>query len=295
VGKTGPGHRATSYVFNALDRLVGVDSPGSAPVRYGYNADGQRVVTDSHRYLRMGRARPMLAEVSGGRINTRYIVLPSGQLLARVGPVDSQPVFYHFDALGSTVALTDASGRVLTRLSYDPYGARRSVPASDELFGFVGGNGVADEKGDLLGMGLRFYAPALGRFVSIDPLAIDADGSGKHGSTIALRGLDEGPTPYGTTYGYARGNPVILIDPYGDNVLTGALISAAGYVIIAGGVMTAGAGTEAVAAAGTALAAGQLAPAAGLAIAGGLTVYAGGFVAEMGARCLAIGLVEFSK
>ena len=205
IGKTGPGHRDTSHAFNPLDRLVSVSSPGSAPVRYGYNTDGQRVLTDkgkgsgsgeTERFLRFGRGRPMLAELSGGKINTRYIVLPSGELLARVGPTDSRAVYYHFDALGSAVALTDALAHVVTRFDYDPYGGRRSHPATKELYGFVGAESVSEDGGSLLEMGLRFYDPDSGRFVSRDP----------------FWGHVPGPR---NPYSYARGNPVRLIDPAG--------------------------------------------------------------------------------
>jgi len=204
VGKTGPGHRATSYSFDSLDRLFGVDSPGSVPVRYGYNADGQRVLmdkgkgsgaSDPERYLRMGRGRSMLAELSGGKISTRYIVLPGGQLLARVGPVDSKPVFYHFDALGSTVALAASSARVLARFWWDPYGGSRAHLAFRERFGFIGGESVSSVSDDLLEMGARFEDPADGRFLSVDPLAL----------------MDFGRA----AYSYSSNNPVGRSDPSG--------------------------------------------------------------------------------
>jgi len=222
IGKTGPGHRATSYAFNALDRLVGVDSPGSAPVRYGYNADGQRVATvkgkgvgssDSERFLRYGRGRPVLAELSDGKITTRYIVLPGGQLLARVGPVDSKPVFYHFDALGSTVAQSDSSARIVTRFTYDPYGARHTMPVSDESMGYVGGLGVVGANAGVLEMGARFYDPALGRFVGRDPLE-EVLPLAPGATEIALMSAG-GVHMHRNAYSYCRNNPISRNDPSG--------------------------------------------------------------------------------
>jgi RHS repeat-associated protein len=203
VSKVGPGKRATNYGFDSLERLYSVESPGSVPERYLYDPEDRRCASlqgmdaVKTRFLRHARGRPVLLELDGsGKPETRYIILPTGQLLARVGPVDSKPVFYHFDALGSTVALTDASSRVVTRFDYDPYGDRRSHPATKELYGFIGAESVSEDGGGLVEMGWRFYDPDSGRFVSRDP----------------LWGHLQGPR---NAYTYARGNPEKLIDPTG--------------------------------------------------------------------------------
>ena len=206
VSKVGPGKKTTSYTFNALERLVGVDSPGSVPERYAYDPEGRRCAilqgqkAVKTRFLREGRDRPVLVELDGsGKPKIRYIILPGGQLLARVGPVDSKPVFYHFDALGSTVALTDSSARVITRFSYDPYGAGRSLPVSDECFGFVGREGVSAETCGLSEMGVRFYGADVGRFTSVDPLIASGGGLFQRFAR----------------YSYCRGAPTNRIDPTG--------------------------------------------------------------------------------
>jgi RHS repeat-associated protein len=206
TGKVGPGKRTTNYGFDSLERLYSVDSPGSVPERYLYDPEGRRCAilqgkdAVKTRFLRHARGRPVLLELDGsGKPTTRYVILPTGQLLARVGPVDSKPVFYYFDALGSTVALTDASARVLTRFDYDPYGAWREMPAAEEAHGFVGVAWVWSETEDLLEMGVRYYAPASGRFTSIDPVRFE----GRRGP-VHLH-----------PYSYANGNPVRFVDPEG--------------------------------------------------------------------------------
>ena len=189
-----------------------MESPGSVPVRYGYNADGQRVATvkgngsgaaESERFLRFGRGRPMLAELSSGKITTRYIVLPGGQLLARVGTVDSKPVFYHFDALGSTVALTNLTARIISRLSYDPYGSRSYPVASEERFGYVGAESVAQEADGLLEMEARSYQPETGRFLETEPARRQPVGE------------SAAWFPWPQRYRYAEGNPLRWVDPRG--------------------------------------------------------------------------------
>jgi len=214
VGKTGPGHRATSYSFDSLDRLVGVDSPGSVPERYTYDADGRRdaIVQGKSavktRFLRQGRGRPVLLELDGsGKQKIRYLILPGGQLLARVGPFDSKPVFYHFDALGNTVAQSDSSARVITRFSYDPYGARRSVPASDDPFAYVGRDGVSAGEDGTLEMGYRFYEVGTGRFVQRDPMRL--------GAPRYMRSKMATMHSMYPPYCYAASNPIRATDPLG--------------------------------------------------------------------------------
>jgi RHS repeat-associated protein len=179
VSKTGPGNKATSYTFDALDRLVGVSAPGSEPEKYLYNADRQRIATVrgkdavAERFLHLGRGRQILGDPDGnGKLTKRYILQPSGQLLAHVDTSANRPAFYHFDALGSTVVMSDSANRVTTRFVYDPYGARRSIPETEERYGFVGSEAVGADASGLLHMGARHYDPHTGSFLSREPLLI---------------------------------------------------------------------------------------------------------------------------
>jgi len=52
--------------------------------------------------------------------------------LAAVPTASAQTVTYiHTDALGSVVAKSDASGKVIERISYEPYGAVVGAPVAD--------------------------------------------------------------------------------------------------------------------------------------------------------------------
>jgi RHS repeat-associated protein len=199
VSKTGPGSKASHYGFDALDRLVGVSAPGSEPEKYFYNADRQRIATVhgkdsvSERFLHLGRGRQVLGDLDGsGKLTKRYVFLPSGQLLAHVDSSANKPAFYHFDALGSTVVMSDSANRIIARSVYDPYGAPRT-PETDERYGFIGEEGVQRVGPELIEMGLRYYQPVTGVFLSRDPLYMG------------------GSYPYG----YARNNPLLYEDPEG--------------------------------------------------------------------------------
>jgi len=86
-------------------------------------------------------------------------------------------MFYiHKDYLGSFETVTDDSGQVREKLSFDPWGRRRnastwtysSVPTSFTFDrGYTGHEHL--DNFDLINMNGRVYDPWLGRFLSPDP------------------------------------------------------------------------------------------------------------------------------
>lgn len=104
-------------------------------------------------------------------------------------------IYYHTDALGSPVATTNASGNVIERSEYEPYGRLLNRPLSDGP-GFTGH--VSDAQTGLSYMQQRYYDPQIGRFLSMDPVAANAS--------------------IGTNfnrYWYANNNPYRFTDPDG--------------------------------------------------------------------------------
>jgi RHS repeat-associated protein len=116
------------------------------------------------------------------------------------------------DALGSTVALADSSGNLLTQYYYDPFGATVAAgAASGNPSQYIG------RENDLTGlyyMHARYYSPALMRFVSEDPL-------GFGGGDVNL-------------HAYSFSAPTNLEDPNGTmpQVLAGCLVGAASDVAL---------------------------------------------------------------
>ncbi len=105
------------------------------------------------------------------------------------------PTYYYTDQQGTVLATTDAAGNVLTTTDYRPYGAvARGAP--EEGPGYTGH--VNDTDTGSVYMQARYYGPAVGRFLSIDPMP---------------------PNPgdiYGfNRYGYAGNNPTTQVDPDG--------------------------------------------------------------------------------
>lgn len=108
----------------------------------------------------------------------------------------------HTDRLGSVRAITDATGAVVARRSYTPYGAPLSG-AGTTTVGFIGEH--HDDATGLLYLGARYYDPALGRFISPDTVTPDA----------GLIGLDR--------YAYAFDNPLSFTDRNGHDPWQDAL------------------------------------------------------------------------
>ncbi|MDX1928507.1 MAG: RHS repeat-associated core domain-containing protein [Pirellulaceae bacterium] len=79
--------------------------------------------------------------------------------------------FYDFDAIGSTSILTNSAGNVVNRYVYAPFGDTlfQSVAVANP-FTFVGQFGVSSESNGLKFMQARYYASAIGQFISEDPL-----------------------------------------------------------------------------------------------------------------------------
>ena len=111
-------------------------------------------------------------------------------------------VFYnHQDRLGSVVRQTDAQGKLVGSIDYDPFGA---VSGSSQLVSvpamFTGK--VWDDSTGLYYFGARYYDPVLGRFLTPD----DRTG-GPMGSRDAFH-----------PYAYCTNDPVNYVDPFGHSI-----------------------------------------------------------------------------
>jgi RHS repeat-associated protein len=104
--------------------------------------------------------------------------------------------YIHTDGLGSPVARTDASGAVISRTRYEPYGYVAS--GAQPTIGFTGH--VNDVDTGLTYMQQRYYDPVAGRFLSIDPVVTDENTGGSF-----------------NRYAYANNSPYKYIDPDGRN------------------------------------------------------------------------------
>ncbi len=120
--------------------------------------------------------------------------------------------YVHKDHLGSAEAVTGAAGARSRTLAHDPFGGRRKADWTAALtpaeISALAGSSDPRERGHtghehldrtgLIHRGGRIYDPALGRFLSPDPLV------GNRGSAQAWNG-----------YSYVSNSPMSLVDPSG--------------------------------------------------------------------------------
>ena len=107
------------------------------------------------------------------------------------------------DALGSVDVVTDGSGSVTERRSYDAFGARRnpawgSNAAQAPAVSPVGFTGQEDDELGLVNMKGRIYDPTVGRFLTTDPL-------------VSRPGFTQSWNPYS----YVWNSPLSFTDPSG--------------------------------------------------------------------------------
>ncbi|MDG4556293.1 MAG: RHS repeat-associated core domain-containing protein [Candidatus Contendobacter sp.] len=106
--------------------------------------------------------------------------------------------YFHNDPAGSPVVATDANGNLLWKETYRPYGERLlngARPDTNRLW-FTGK--PQDPDTGLSYLGARYYSPQLGRFMGIDPKAVDP-----------------GDPHSFNRYAYANNNPYKYVDPDG--------------------------------------------------------------------------------
>jgi RHS repeat-associated protein len=109
------------------------------------------------------------------------------KLRQRASTAPGNPQYFLQDHLGSTIAMTDVSGGVLERQSYEPFGATSGSALT--RYGYTGRE--MDSQTGLMYYRARWYDPQQSRFISEDPIG----------------GMNQ--------YTYGSNNPIIYGDPLG--------------------------------------------------------------------------------
>lgn len=215
--KTGAGR---TFSWMSFDQPASV-SRGSNRLEWTYDSEFQRVqevfYKDSAKqrtttYVHAPAGQGLIFEEEKGAaslLQKNYISV--GGIPVAVAKFDGTTTtlqYLHQDILESETTTTSATGAVVERLAYEPYGKRRysdgrtdaagTLPATSTDRGFTG-HEMLDEM-NLVNMNGRLYEPTLGRFVSADPIVQDPS---------ELQSYNR--------YAYVWNNPLDGTDPSGFN------------------------------------------------------------------------------
>jgi RHS repeat-associated protein len=189
----------TTYAWDARNRLVGINGfdaqCDALSVTFSYDALGRRTGKTINgrtvQYLYDGD--DIVQEIENGVVTVNYIrTLNIDEPLARIQSSGTVR-YYQADALGSIIALTDQTGAIRTRYTYDPFGnVLVSGEPSDNPFQYTGRE---NDGTGLYYYRARYYSPELQRFISEDPI-----------------GFEGGDVNF---YSYVHNDPVNYTDPLG--------------------------------------------------------------------------------
>ena len=184
----------TAYNYDFENCMTGVNLPSGMNVQFLYNGDGLRLQKTSGggaatNYV-LDQLNVLLEKNSSGVTTTRYV-----PTVARVVGADVR--YYLEDRLGSLVALADSTQTVTDTFRNDAWGNLLAQQGSTSTpYEWVGNEAyyLNSDVGFYL-LGLRFYSPLLGRFVTRDPI-----------------GFQSGDW---NQYRYGWNNPLVFSDPRG--------------------------------------------------------------------------------
>jgi RHS repeat-associated protein len=193
----------TTYDWDYENRLIEVDiinANDATETKYRYNADGVRVASIANgqetRYL-IDANQPYAQVVEeyspSGNVQATYVY--GLDLISQT--LTGATSFYHVDGLGSTRALTNASGNVTDTYTYDAYGNLIGSTGDTVNKYLYTGEQYDSNLGEYY-LRARYYDPSVGRFTARDP----------------FEGFLEEPLSL-AKYPYVHGNPINYIDPSG--------------------------------------------------------------------------------
>ncbi|WP_329050971.1 hypothetical protein OG873_16260 [Streptomyces violaceus] len=189
------GTREQSMTWDAEGHLATLTEDGRT-TGYQYDADGDRLITkdaDGTQTLTLPGDNELKVKANGTKEGVRYYTHEGETVAVRTSSGFS---FLIPDQQGTAMAAIAMTTLAVTRRKQLPFGGIRSQQAESlpGTRGFVGGT---NDPTGLVHLGAREYDPALGRFLSVDPV-IDLDDPAQMNA-----------------YSYAHNNPVTKSDPSG--------------------------------------------------------------------------------
>ena len=200
-----------TYTYDAENRLTGATTPLNS-VTYTYDPFGRRItkavdgVITNYFY---DSDQVIVEYDSSNQMLRRYVYgLGIDEPICVIQTTGTY--YYHFDALGSVIALTDNSGTVTETYVYSPYGDVNSSSSIGNPYLYAGSR--YDSETGLYYLRARYYHPEVGRFLQVDPINYE--------NTTNL-------------YEYCLNNPISYKDSDGQTptLITGAIGAIGGGIV----------------------------------------------------------------
>jgi len=209
------------YEWDAEDNITAIKKKGEDKpfVTYKYDERGYRIQKTVNgkvtNYFYDGDSLNVLYETDGdNEVTKTYTYGESGQLLSFTQ--NGNKYFYHYNAHGDVMAITNSAGKIVAEYEYDTWGVPTKVKEDEEVKGnpyrYAGYR--FDEETGLYYLIARYYEPRNGVFLSLDP------DPGSDGDSLDQNG-----------YTYGNNNPVMNVDPDGHWVW---LVVNAGFAVYDG-------------------------------------------------------------
>ena len=187
--------------WDALNHLEVISGPGLSAT-FEYDALGRRIsktingVTTGFLY----DGNDIVAELGGGAVSATYVrSLNIDEPFVRQSATGNE--YFHPNALGSVLVLTNDAGAVTTSYSYEAFGKTTITGTTSNPFQYTGRE---NDGTGLYYYRTRYYHPTLARFTREDP--------------IGLFGQDV------NFYAYVYNNPTNFVDPTGKWGLAGGIV-----------------------------------------------------------------------
>jgi len=188
------------YSYDCENRLIDVNEDGNSVASYSYDYQGRRVSKTVYgppdmttKYCYDGDEVIAEYDQNDNTLLRKFVYGPGiDEPICMIDVADGNTVYYyHFDGVGSVIALSDVNSVIVETYSYDVFGEPNRTSSIGNPYLFTGRQ--YDDETGLYYYRARYYKPAIGRFLQTDIDYID--------------GLN--------LYTYCGNNPINYVDPLG--------------------------------------------------------------------------------